>query len=69
MSSWKVLHSPLRRSESACSWIRVGQFVGEALSAWRRVSWILGGLVSNELSQCVEQTIGAIGIGIGGPAA
>lgn len=47
----------------------MGQFVGEALSAWRRVSWILGGLVSNELSQCVEQTIGAIGIGIGGPAA
>ena len=44
----------------------MGQFVGEALSAWRRVSWILGFLLSNELYKCVEQTIGAIGNGIGG---
>ncbi len=37
----KVVQSPERRSARAWFWIRVGQFWGEALRAWRRVSWIL----------------------------
>ena len=42
MSAGNVVQSPERRRASAWSWIRVGQFVGEALRAWRTVSWILG---------------------------
>jgi hypothetical protein len=36
--------SPERKSVRARFWMRVGQLVGEALRAWRRDSWILGGL-------------------------
>jgi hypothetical protein len=36
--------SPERKSVRAWFWMIVGQFVGEALRAWRRDSWILGGL-------------------------
>lgn len=42
MRAGKVVQSPERRRERAWFWIRVGQFWGEALRAWRRVSWILG---------------------------
>lgn len=37
----KVVQSPERRRERAWFWTRVGQFWGEALRAWRRLSWIL----------------------------
>lgn len=50
MSSGNVVQSPLRRRERACSWTKVGQFVEDALRAWRRVSWILLYLISNGIS-------------------
>jgi hypothetical protein len=66
MSSGKVVQSPERRSERACSWIRVGQFVEEAWRAWRRVSWILGGVfVRTEFLSVEKRRWVRLGFGLG----